>query len=247
VVPDHFTTGVTPERFASRQHVYDLGRVGGRGSELAATPLVVRHGHRPATAEAGGSNGRGDRDRSGCRGEKKLIEQAYRDGNRLGLAVWCEDEAGPYQAIPQPGRSWQPAGVPARYPHEYIRGGTAKLLTLFHPATGQVRVKGITRSPNTVLHPWLQEELTVIVAGLPPLDQAPDAAATRVTWARWQDGLSVRFTLLDDLPPLRLLLILDNLAGHKSAAFVCWLMAHGIMPLYTPLGGSSIVFGTLIG
>jgi hypothetical protein len=199
---------------------------------------VVRHRHRPATAEAGGSNGRGDRDRSGCRGEKKLIEQAYRDGNRLGLAVWCEDEAGPYQAIPQPGRSWQPAGVPARYPHEYIRGGTAKLLTLFHPATGQVRVKGITRSPNTVLHPWLQEELTVIVARLPPLDQAPDAAATRVTWARWQDGLSIRFTLLDDLPPLRLLLILDNLAGHKSAAFVCWLMAHGIMPLYTPLGGS---------
>jgi hypothetical protein len=33
------------------------------------------------------------------------------------------------------------------------------------------------------------------------------------------------------------LLILDHLAGHKSAAFVCWLMTHGIMPLYTPLSG----------
>jgi hypothetical protein len=33
-------------------------------------------------------------------------------------------------------------------------------------------------------------------------------------------------------------LVLDNLAGHKTAAFVCWLFAHGIMPLYTPLGGS---------
>jgi hypothetical protein len=32
--------------------------------------------------------------------------------------VWCEDEAGPYQAIPQPGTSWQPAGQPVRYPHE---------------------------------------------------------------------------------------------------------------------------------
>jgi len=152
--------------------------------------------------------------------------------------VWCEDEAGPYQAIPQPGCSWQPAGVPARHPHEYIRGGTAKLLTLFQPATGQVRVKGITLSPNTVLHPWLQTELAAIVAALPPLDAVPDAAANRAAWARWQEGLSVRFTLLEALPPLRLLLILDNLAGHKSAALVCWLMAHGIMPLYTPLGGS---------
>ena len=85
--------------------------------------------------------------------------------------MWCEDEAGPYQAIPQPGHHWQPVGAPARYPHEYLRGGTAKLLTLFHPATGQVRVKGVTRSPNTVLHPWLQQELTAIMAALPPLNE----------------------------------------------------------------------------
>jgi hypothetical protein len=37
---------------------------------------------------------------------------------------------------------------------------------------------------------------------------------------------------------LRLLLVLDNLAGHKTPAFVGWLFAHGVMPLYTPLGGS---------
>ena len=70
------------------------------------------------------------------------------------------------------------------------------------------------------------------------MEAVKEAAANRAAWARWQDGLSVRFTLLDDLPPLRMLLILDNLAGHKSALFVCWLMAHGIMPLYTPLGTS---------
>ena len=35
-----------------------------------------------------------------------------------------------------------------------------------------------------------------------------------------------------------MLLVLDNLSGHKTPALVCWLMAHGIMPLYTPLGGS---------
>lgn len=35
-----------------------------------------------------------------------------------------------------------------------------------------------------------------------------------------------------------MLLVLDNLAGHKTPAFVQWLLGHGIMPLYTPLGGS---------
>jgi len=35
-----------------------------------------------------------------------------------------------------------------------------------------------------------------------------------------------------------MLLVLDNLAGHKTPAFVCWLFEHGIMPLYTPVGGS---------
>jgi len=150
------------------------------------------------------------------------------------LAVWCADEAGPYQAIPHPGSSWQPVGEPARYPHQYVRGGTAKLLTLFHPASGQVRVKGVTRTPNTILHPWLEAELSALVATLPQRGEVVEFAANRAAWARWQEGLSVRFTLLDDLPPLRLLLILDNLAGHKSAAVVCWLMAHGIMPLYTP-------------
>lgn len=154
------------------------------------------------------------------------------------MAVWCADEAGPYQAIPQPGASWQPIGEPARYPHEYVRGGTVKLLTLLHPATGVVRVKGVTHTPNTVLHPWLQQELTMILATLPPLDQIPDAATNRAAWVRWQAGLSVRFTLLKDLPPLRMLLIFDNLAGHKTATFVCWLMTHGIMPLYTPISGS---------
>jgi len=88
--------------------------------------------------------------------------------------VWTQDEAGPYQTIPYPGVSWQPRGQPERQPHEYIRNGTAKLLTLFHPASGRVRVKGVTSSANVILHPWLK----------------------------------------------------------------AWLFAHGIMPLYTPLGGS---------
>ncbi|WP_040448482.1 hypothetical protein [Ktedonobacter racemifer] len=47
-----------------------------------------------------------------------------------GIVQLNEDEAGPYQAIPQPGASWQREGHPARQPHEYERGDTAKLLTL---------------------------------------------------------------------------------------------------------------------
>ncbi len=178
-----------------------------------------------------------------------MIEDAHRLGAGLGLAVWNEDEAGPYQAIPQPGASWQPQGKPSRRPHEYIRGGTAKMLTLLHPETGQVRVQGVRNSTNSVLHAWLQQELAAVIEALPAPLPGLSTEENRAFWRRWQAGLSVRFTLREHLPPLftplqalwaegRILLILDNLAGHKTPAFVCWLMDHGIMPLYTPLGGS---------
>jgi hypothetical protein len=167
-----------------------------------------------------------------------LIEAAHREGEQLGLAVWNQDEAGPYQAIPQAGHSWQPVGQPLHQPSEYVRGGTAKMLTLLHPATGQVRVKGVGSSANAVLHPWLQEQLGTIVQELPPAEPVSDQATNRTQWERWQDGLTEKFTLLQELPALRLLLIWDNLAGHKTPEMVCWLMRHGIMPLYTPLSGS---------
>jgi hypothetical protein len=35
-----------------------------------------------------------------------------------------------------------------------------------------------------------------------------------------------------------MLLVLDNLQGHHTPSFVSWLIEHGIMPLYTPIGGS---------
>ncbi len=132
--------------------------------------------------------------------------------------------------------SAQPEGVPARQPHEYLRDGTAKILTLFHPADGQVRVEGVTSCPNTVLHGWLKEELTAVLAAMPAVNAA--GRASRADWERWQEGLTIRPTLLGELPPLRMLLVLDNLAGHKTPEFVCWLFEQGIMPLYTPVGGS---------
>lgn len=167
-----------------------------------------------------------------------MIEQAYTLGEATGLSVWCQDEAGPYQTVPQPGSSWQPAGQPVQQPSEYVRNGTAKLLTLFHPADGSVRVKGVPVCPNAVLHPWLREQLSQILATLPPASQSLDADATRQMWTDWQEGLSLPFTLPDELPPLRMLLVWDNLAGHKTPEMVLWLVQHGIMPLYTPLSGS---------
>ena len=157
----------------------------------------------------------------------------------MGLPVWCTDQAGPFQTMPYPGQSWQPEGEPARQPHEYLRDGTAKVLTLFHPADGRVRVEGVTSCPNAVLHPWLKRELTALLAAMPkPPAKAVAGGASREVWERWQEGLTIKPTLPNDLPPLRMLLVLDNLAGHKTPEFVCWLFAHGIMPLYTPVGGS---------
>jgi hypothetical protein len=155
----------------------------------------------------------------------------------MGLAVWCTDQAGPYQTIPYAGQSWRPEGEPARLPHEYLRDGTAKAMTLFHPADGHARVQGVTACPNSVLHPWLKRELAAILAAMPPPPGEPPTG-WRAAWERWQEGLSIRPTLPDEPPPLRMLLVLDNLAGHKTPELVGWLFAHGVMPLYTPVGGS---------
>ncbi len=151
----------------------------------------------------------------------------------MGLAVWCEDEAGPFQTVPYPGQSWQPETEPARVAHEYVRNGTAKLMTLFHPASGHVRVEGTQSVTNAVLHPWIEAQITDALG--PP---EPASASHRPAWQRWQEGLSAPFTLTAAVPPLRALLVLDNLTGHKTPSLVRWLVAHGVMPLYTPLSGS---------
>jgi len=171
-----------------------------------------------------------------------LIEDAYRLGEAMGLPVWCTDQAGPFQTMPYAGQSWRPEGQPDRQPHEYLRDGTAKILTLFHPADGRVRLEGVRSCTNAVLHPWLKRELAAILASMPkppgPQAKAASPPVAREAWERWQDGLTIKPTLLSRLPPLRMLLVLDNLAGHKTPALVCWLFERGIMPLYTPVGGS---------
>jgi hypothetical protein len=154
------------------------------------------------------------------------------------MAVWCEDEAGPYQTVPYPGASWQPSGHPGRRPHEYFQEGTAKMLTLLHPKTGTVRVKGVTNTRNETLHGWLKTQLTEILATLPEPTVRLEADSNRAVGESWRAGLTVKPTLSAELPPLRLLLVMDNLAGHKTPAWLVWCFQHGILPIYTPLGGS---------
>lgn len=147
--------------------------------------------------------------------------------------MWCQDEAGPYQAIPQPGASWEPQGKAACQPHEYSRGGTAKLLTLFHPASGVVRAKGVQSATNAVLHPWLTGELEQVLAALPVVTMPETERPPLAQWATWLGHEPV-----EPLPPLRLILVWDNLAGHLSWSIVRWLFHHGVLPLNTPLSGS---------
>lgn len=126
-------------------------------------------------------------------------------------------------------------GQPARYPHEYIRGGTVKLLTLFRPATGEVRAEPVLRAPNAVLHPWLEGELEAILAQCPP---APTEPLPGRRWSDWDWHPEAAAQCDAWLPPIRLIVILDNLKGHHSQSFVAWCQARGILLLYTPIAGS---------
>jgi len=118
-------------------------------------------------------------------------------------------------------------------------------LTLLHPATGQVRGSAVARTPNVVLHPWLKDEVATVLATLAPVADptAPHRQAT--FWVETSaDGTistvppALTGVALDDLPPVRLLLVLDNLTGHHTPDLVHWLVGQGVWPIYTPIAGS---------
>lgn len=113
------------------------------------------------------------------------------------------------------------------------------MLTLFHPKTGYVIGKGVKNCPNPVLHSWLKEEIEGILEQSSTGESGKESKKARYEkWKRWQVGLKMPFTLPTNLPSLKILLIMDNLKGHKTPSFVLWLVEHGVMPLYTPLAGS---------
>ncbi len=108
-------------------------------------------------------------------------------------------------------------------------------MTLFHPQSGHVHACPVERATNAVLHPWLKRELTQILANLPPLPSDAEQQWGR----RFRDwGYTQEATSDHAWPLVRLILIWDNLAGHLTPDLVVWLIAAGVVPLYTPLGGS---------
>lgn len=133
---------------ASGQHLHDLVRPERSEAELAADAHLVSNGQCAPQAEAQD----GDGSRPGYRSKKGLIPQAYREAEAGRAARICQDEAGPFQTVPYPRTTWESQHHPERQPHKYARNGTAKGLTLLRPATGEVRVKGVTTCPNAVLH-----------------------------------------------------------------------------------------------
>jgi hypothetical protein len=95
----------------------------------------------------------------------------------------------------------------------------------------------VTQATNAVLHPWLKQQLTEILETLPPV---LDPQAPLRQWESWGWDAAVResWGLDRPLPPIRMLLVWDNLTGHKNKELVRWLVEHGVLPLYTPIGGS---------
>jgi hypothetical protein len=91
----------------------------------------------------------------------------------------------------------------------------------------------VTSAPNAVLHPWLQGELDQVLAALPVVTISEQERPVLAQWATW-----LGHTPREPLPPLRLILVWDNLAGHLSWSIVRWLFQHGVLPLNTPLSGS---------
>jgi hypothetical protein len=110
------------------------------------------------------------------------------------------------------------------------------MLTLFRPATGDVRAKGVTSAPNAVFHPWLKAELSQILEDVLKEHPNEQADAERPEQAQWQTW--VGHPLCGVFPPIRLILVWDNLAGHCTSSMVPWVFEHGILPLYTPIGGA---------
>jgi hypothetical protein len=92
----------------------------------------------------------------------------------------------------------------------------------------------VTSCPNSVRHEWLKEECTAILATLPP-GPVQEREASQALWESGQAGLAWPITLPKEVPPLRMLVVLDNLKGHKTPEMVLWMLRHGVMPLYTPL------------
>ncbi len=90
----------------------------------------------------------------------------------------------------------------------------------------------MTTCPNAVLHPWLKQESSEVLAALP--DAPPTAKASRAVWERWQAGLAVKPTLPVELPFSR------DPPGERSVPALPWRVAANrmVFVLYSVQNGA---------
>lgn len=94
-----------------------------------------------------------------------------------------------------------------------------------------MRAEAVQQSNNAILHPWLKRERTAILKQCPP---APEVIPIGRRWQDW-DIYPAADQLDRFFPPVRMLLIWDNLAGQKSHSIVQWCPEQCILLLSTPL------------
>src|SRR5260370_33580760 len=82
--------------------------------------------------------------------------------------------------------------------------------------------------------PGGSSELEAILKQCPP---APEVVPEGRRWQDW-DIYPAAEQLDRFLPPVRVLLVLDNLAGHKRYSLVPWHAEHSLLLLWTPTAGS---------
>src|SRR5205085_3674108 len=106
MVAAHLAAPVAPGGLGPDWDEHDPAGAAGRGQCVSAHPDVVPHGNGTAVRQR----------KSGpvrvvdpeTEEKRDLIEHACRLAEQSGVPLWCQDEAGPYQAIPQPGAGWAP-------------------------------------------------------------------------------------------------------------------------------------------
>ncbi len=126
-------------------------------------------------------------------------------------------------------------GQPTARPHAYIRGGTGQAKDAVPARHGRVRASPRRRPQRRA--PSLAQGGSWWRSWRPCRADAAAAEATRACWEAWQAGLRERFTLPADLPPLRALLIWDNLTATRARTWCSGCAPTGDALVHA-LGGS---------
>src|SRR4051812_27690419 len=72
---------------------------------------------------------------------------------------------------------------------------------------------------------------------MPEPDAEPEATIRR-SWERWQDGLTLKPTLLEELPPLRMLLVLEVAVGNALSGVPPRRSVRAELPHTAPTSGA---------